>query len=189
MFTFDPGVKCGWAWCVVGASELGRYGAEGAVIRAYGDWKPEKGRRASRDAARASNGGDRRFRCGEINTHAGDIETGRSVVEEAVKCCAIGKRVSRGKVPMVTHLVGEGFNFREKTQSRYMLSPIRVLAAAEAFMTMHACLAGATVSTQMPAAKGIVTDERLERWGLWQPGKPHANDAIRHLIVLLRSVL
>lgn len=29
-------------------------------------------------------------------------------------------------------------------------------------------------------AKGFSTDEKLKQWGLWQAGKRHANDAIRH---------
>lgn len=36
-------------------------------------------------------------------------------------------------------------------------------------------------------AKGVITDERLKRAGLWIKGKPHTRDAIRHLIILLRK--
>lgn len=29
-------------------------------------------------------------------------------------------------------------------------------------------------------AKGFVTDEKLKKWGMWQPGMRHSRDAIRH---------
>ena len=35
-------------------------------------------------------------------------------------------------------------------------------------------------------AKGVITDKRLKDMGFWMPGKPHARDAIRHLIIAIR---
>lgn len=32
-------------------------------------------------------------------------------------------------------------------------------------------------------AKGFVTDEKLEAWGLWVKGQKHARDAIRHAVL------
>jgi len=47
---------------------------------------------------------------------------------------------------------------------------------------------GVRLVRQSPASgKGVVTDARLRNWGLWQVGQPHANDALRHLIVFLRK--
>lgn len=37
-------------------------------------------------------------------------------------------------------------------------------------------------------AKGFVTDQKLKKMGLWQPGKRHANDATRHLVYYLVNV-
>ena len=39
---------------------------------------------------------------------------------------------------------------------------------------------------QKPAdAKAFSTDEKLHEIGWWAPGKPHANDALRHLLLWL----
>lgn len=43
---------------------------------------------------------------------------------------------------------------------------------------------GARLVMQSPAAaKRFVTDSQLRKIGLWQPGKDHARDAIRHLVL------
>ena len=39
---------------------------------------------------------------------------------------------------------------------------------------------------QASAAKGVITDQRLKSMHLWVAGKPHARDAIRHLIIATR---
>lgn len=47
---------------------------------------------------------------------------------------------------------------------------------------------GTRVVWQSPSnAKGVFTDERIRREGLWVPGRPHAVDAVRHLCLLWRS--
>lgn len=47
---------------------------------------------------------------------------------------------------------------------------------------------GCQVVWQSPSnAKGVFTDERIRRAGLWVPGRPHAVDAIRHLCLLWRQ--
>lgn len=43
---------------------------------------------------------------------------------------------------------------------------------------------GARMEMQTPAsAKRFVNDEQLRKIGLWQPGKDHARDALRHLVL------
>lgn len=43
---------------------------------------------------------------------------------------------------------------------------------------------GAQFEMQTPAAaKNFCTDAQIKRLGLWQPGKDHARDAIRHLVL------
>jgi hypothetical protein len=37
-------------------------------------------------------------------------------------------------------------------------------------------------------AKGIITDERLRKWGLWHRGSAHVRDAHRHLCLYLRTL-
>ena len=39
------------------------------------------------------------------------------------------------------------------------------------------------IKAQTPAqAKGFVTDDKLKKMKLYQPGMPHLNDAMRHLV-------
>lgn len=44
-----------------------------------------------------------------------------------------------------------------------------------------------TVTYQAPSQKKLCDDDVLKRMGLHHPGKPHANDAIRHGIIYLRN--
>ncbi len=180
IFTIDPGTGTGWAWACLGWKELRKYGPERALARA---------REASEAGRVQSSGyGDVRFRMGEVNSKAGDIETAQDVLIQAVVSSHMGNRVSRGLVPYLTHVVIEGFSFREKTKSKYMLAPIRVAAAFEAFMLREDDLRFTSLSYQMPVDMSIITDERQKRWDLWFPGKKDANVAIKHLIVKLRSL-
>jgi hypothetical protein len=41
---------------------------------------------------------------------------------------------------------------------------------------------GVTRQVQKPALKSWWTDNKLKRVGEYKPGKPHANDAVRHLL-------
>lgn len=44
-----------------------------------------------------------------------------------------------------------------------------------------------TLAIQQPAERSIINDVRLKRMELYQPGLPHANDAMRHLVVYSRK--
>lgn len=180
IFTLDPGTGTGWAWACLGWKELRKYGPEGSLTRAREQSEAGK--------VQSSGLGDVRFRMGEINSMAGDIETAQDCIIQAMICSHMGSRVSKGKVPALSHIVIEGFLFREQTKSKHMLTPIRVGAAFEAFMLLQNELRYTELSTQMPVDKSIITDERQKRWGLWFPGKKDANVAIKHLIVKLRSL-
>ena len=180
IFAIDPGTGTGWAWACLGWKELRRWGPEGALGRV----------RSLSSAGRVQSAGygDVRFRMGEINSRSGDIESAQDVLIQAVVCSHMGNRVSNGRVPALTHVVIEGFSFREKTKSRHLLTPIRVGAAFEALMLRENELRYTEVSYQMPSEKGNITDERQKRWGLWFPGKKDANVAIKHLIIKLRRL-
>lgn len=45
-----------------------------------------------------------------------------------------------------------------------------------------------TLKPQQPAERSIINDGRLKRMELYQPGQPHANDAMRHLVVYSRKM-
>lgn len=180
IFAIDPGTGTGWAWACLGWKEIRKYGPEGALGRV---------RELSGSGRVQSSGyGDVRFRMGEINSRSGDIETAQDVLIQAMISSQMGNRVSSGRVPALTHVVIEGFSFRERTKSRHLLTPIRVGAAFEALMLRENELRYTEVSYQMPSEKSNITDERQKRWGLWFPGKKDANVAIKHMIVKLRNL-
>lgn len=58
--------------------------------------------------------------------------------------------------------------------------PMEVIGVLK-FLTRRA---GAQLQMQTPAAaKRFCSDSQLRKIGLWQPGKDHARDAIRHLVL------
>lgn len=85
----------------------------------------------------------------------------------------------------------EDFVLRQFRKDSDLLSPVRMIARIEntiewmerAEPRRDKCI----VFKQQPAlAKSTATDARMRDWGLWTPGKPHANDAVRHAITFLR---
>jgi hypothetical protein len=65
------------------------------------------------------------------------------------------------------------------------IAPVRIISRFE--MINWLTLPTYPITFQTPSEKSVITDERLRRWGLWKPGKPHANDAMRHLCVFARK--
>lgn len=63
------------------------------------------------------------------------------------------------------------------------ITPAYVIGALAALEAAHDC----TVAYQPPSQKKLCDDDVLKRMGMYQPGKPHANDAIRHGIIYLRN--
>ena len=45
-----------------------------------------------------------------------------------------------------------------------------------------------TLALQQPSERSVINDTRLKRLELYQPGMPHANDAMRHLVVKSRKL-
>lgn len=100
-------------------------------------------------------------------------------------------RTSKGLVKGITDIVYEDFCLREKSTRRNLLSPVRVTAHSQSLVftrMMEPPDPIPRIYLQTPADKAIITDERLNRWDLYQPGKPHANDAVRHMILFLRRL-
>jgi len=44
-----------------------------------------------------------------------------------------------------------------------------------------------TLAMQQPSERSVINDDRLKRLELYQPAMPHANDAMRHLVVYSRK--
>jgi len=80
----------------------------------------------------------------------------------------------------------EDFVPRKLDQSRHFLSPVRVTAKLEYLLWQDE----KRWWRQMPAlAMSTITDDHLKETLLYQPAKPHANDATRHVLTYLRMLL
>src|SRR5688500_3498673 len=81
----------------------------------------------------------------------------------------------------------EDFILRQFRQDRGLLSPVRVTAMLEFAIWERGWDAAHPIRKQQASlAKSTVTDERLRDWGFWEPGMPHARDALRHALTFLR---
>lgn len=74
-----------------------------------------------------------------------------------------------------------------KTTARSGLSPVRITARIQQMLADDPVGSTRPLFFQSASmAKSTVTDERMRRWGIWVPGAPHANDAIRHGVTFMR---
>jgi hypothetical protein len=105
------------------------------------------------------------------------------------------KRQSAGIALMLGEYKGpvviEDFILRQYRKDPELLSPVRMTSRIENTIEwmeraeprrepIH-------VFKQQPAlAMSTATDGRMKKWGLWTPGQPHANDAVRHAITFIR---
>lgn len=81
------------------------------------------------------------------------------------------------------HLVVENFLFRQGDAHRTgtVLVSLEYIGVAQLFADTYPDKVKMT--RQTPAsAKSFVTDSKIKRLDLWIPGKPHAMDALRHVI-------
>lgn len=79
-------------------------------------------------------------------------------------------------------IICESFDLREGVYGAD-LSPVYIIGALEALYPK------ATIDLvyQKPSQKSLCGDDRLRKLGLHTPGRPHANDAVRHGIIYLRN--
>ncbi len=77
-------------------------------------------------------------------------------------------------------IVCESFKLREGLHG-VDLTPTYIIGALEALYPTTPIL------YQEPKLKPLCDDLRLKKLGLHIPGKPHANDAVRHAIIALRN--
>lgn len=182
MFAIDPGETTGWAWACIGRSELQRLGMVGAL-------------EAARRHASGLQLNDTRFAQGQVPAVYSDgqffeAEYGAAVdlwIDMKVRS-NMTARTSGGVVPEITDLVYEDFTLRERTQTRDLLSPIRVTAMHQAIVLQKEGLGAPRMHLQSSSDKSVITDDQLKAWGLYLPGKPHSNDACRHLCLWLRKL-
>lgn len=98
--------------------------------------------------------------------------------------------VNAGRVqssaPVLSVVRAEDFVLRQRTMDRSLLSPVRINAKLS--YALHGSDIEFDDTQSSSDAKSTVTDDRLKRWGLYEPGRPHRNDAMRHLILWLRHL-
>lgn len=91
--------------------------------------------------------------------------------------------LERGEVDFVIILI-EDFILRQQRKDRDLLSPVRVTAKLTLLNELYWQF---PVLFQQPSlAKSSLPNSRLKKYKLYQRGKPHANDAIRHNVTLIR---
>lgn len=79
--------------------------------------------------------------------------------------------------PAITRLVVERFQYRPHLPKVH-LSPVEVIGVVKEWARQHEV----DITWQTPAeGKFYYTDKRLKELDVYTPGKPHANDAMRHL--------
>lgn len=99
----------------------------------------------------------------------------------------VAQRLCREPLRSHSVIAIEDFILRQQTKDRNLLSPVRLTS----LIRDRLYVAGSTseiVMQQPSSAKSVCTDDRLRHWGLWSKGKPHANDAVRHLVLALRGI-
>jgi hypothetical protein len=82
-------------------------------------------------------------------------------------------------------VVIEDFIPKQLNKQRWFLSPVRIANQ----LTMLMWEDNRTWLLQMPSlAMSTIPDEYLKSIDMYQPGKPHANDAVRHCLTYIRRV-
>jgi hypothetical protein len=77
------------------------------------------------------------------------------------------------------HIVCEEFEYRNRARSGLDLTPVKLIGV----VSMYARSNSARLHMQSAArGKGHYSDSKLKKLGLYQAGKPHGRDALRHLL-------
>lgn len=77
-------------------------------------------------------------------------------------------------------IVCEDFDLREGVYGAD-LSPVYIIGALEALYPVT------EIIYQKPSQKPLCDNDRLKKMGLYEAGRPHAMDAVRHCIIYLRN--
>lgn len=114
----------------------------------------------------------------------GDITDGVSTSGEAA---GVNEIISLLRAWPGAVIVIEDFIVRQMNQSRDFLAPVRITAAVSQYLYNQR----RSMFVQQPAmAKTSATDERLQKWGLYDRngGLGHARDADRHAITFAKRL-
>lgn len=80
---------------------------------------------------------------------------------------------------MQTYVICEGFEYRNRARAGLVLVSKEYIGVAKLFCIRNKVSYGEQTAAQ---GKGFVKDANIKKLGMWMPGKPHANDATRHLL-------
>lgn len=81
---------------------------------------------------------------------------------------------------VISRIVYEEYRIRSSTFKTHVGSPVVTIQHIGA-IKVAADMLDIPIYAQTPGmAKGFATDQKLKRWGLYQTGMKHANDAVRH---------
>lgn len=105
--------------------------------------------------------------------------TTASVDSYLALCRAAWERAGEDDVVVVGT---EGFSLEMLSRDLSLLEPVRFNAVL--MDRLHGT--GVRVEVQQPGERKVITDARLQTWGLWKPGSGHARDAQRHGLLFLR---
>lgn len=178
----DPGETTGYAWCLLGHKEL--MGDE-----PFHEMLPRLAQETS-----GYQLSDSRCRWMQLNCYPDENNGAENVWHQMIVSRHMTVRILERRPggsplddwPEVVQF--EDFKLRERTMNSSLLSPVRLTSKVE--MLLHRDVTEFNTVWLDPQsasdAKSTATDERMRNWGLWQPGKPHATDALRHLLVSLR---
>lgn len=175
VFCIDPGVISGWCWLCFERKLLSSDGELGAI----------------RVGKEVSFGW---FHQGQVNCSFEQFGVSKLLRFIGLSLALAEKHIGVGEVESV--VVMEDFVLREMTMDRVLLAPVRVSSKVEMGLFLSEDLQETSVIYQSASdAKSVVTDDRLVKWGLAKKGHVvcdchrHSNDAVRHLVIYLRSLL
>jgi hypothetical protein len=80
------------------------------------------------------------------------------------------------------HLVYEEYRIRGNRAKEHVGSEVLTIQHIGAVKVVSSELGLPLTKQTAGMAKGFATDTKLRRWGLWQTGLRHSNDAIRHQV-------
>lgn len=84
-------------------------------------------------------------------------------------------------------IVCERFNYQRR--DKVVLEPVSIIGAVKTWYEVRGISLGSrSLTLQTPSqAMNLWTDSKLQKIGLWEPGRPHAMDALRHLLYYITT--
>jgi hypothetical protein len=80
-------------------------------------------------------------------------------------------------------IIYEGFNYRNRARAGLELFPVQLIGVINLYGCKHKIVRSVNLFEQQPGTGfDYFTDIKLKADKLYKPGKPHAMDALRHLL-------